>query len=179
VVREKQKIAGIWINADSARFRSVPSFYALASSRPVDSIVNERTKAIYELGIDSLQLSPVTGAEADERNRFERGLVDLKRRTGLYSEDGHGVTITEGVLYRARIAIPARVPVGRYTAETFLIQDGRVVAGAARTIDIDKSGFERLVAATAEDWSVSYGLAAVAISLLLGWGAGAGFRRFA
>ena len=34
-MREKQKIAGIWINADSTDFRSVPSFYALASSRPI------------------------------------------------------------------------------------------------------------------------------------------------
>lgn len=179
VVREKQKIAGMWINADSARFRSVPSFYALASSRPIDTLVDARPKAIYELGVDSLQLSPSSGASPEEQQRFEAGLVDLKRRGGLYSENGHGVEISEGVLYRARIAIPARVPVGRYTAETFLIQDGRVVAGAARTIDIDKSGFERFVAATAENWSFSYGLAAVGISLLLGWAAGAGFRRFA
>ena len=35
VVREKQKIAGIWMNADSNRFRSAPSFYAVASSRPI------------------------------------------------------------------------------------------------------------------------------------------------
>ena len=34
VVREKQKVAGIWMNADSTRFRSAPSFYAVASSRP-------------------------------------------------------------------------------------------------------------------------------------------------
>jgi len=33
-VREKQKHAGIWINAASAQFRSAPSFYAVASSRP-------------------------------------------------------------------------------------------------------------------------------------------------
>ena len=35
LVREKQKIAGIWMNADSNRFRSAPSFYAVASSRPI------------------------------------------------------------------------------------------------------------------------------------------------
>ena len=35
LVREKQKIAGIWMNADSNRFRSAPSFYAVASSAPV------------------------------------------------------------------------------------------------------------------------------------------------
>src|SRR5687767_12059851 len=54
-MREKQKVAGIWINADSARFRSAPSFYALASSRPIGRIVDERTAAIYEMGVDKLQ----------------------------------------------------------------------------------------------------------------------------
>jgi uncharacterized protein (TIGR02186 family) len=178
IVREKQKIAGIWLNADSARFRSVPSFYAVAASRPIKQLVDERTAAIYELGVRNIQLSPASGAAPEEQKRFEAGLVGLKRRYGLYGEDGHGVEISEGVLYRARIAIPARVPVGRYTAETFLIQDGRVVAGATRTIDIDKSGFERFVAAAAEQRSFTYGLTAVAVSLLLGWAAGAGFRRF-
>ena len=39
LVREKQKIAGIWMNADSNRFRSAPSFYAVASSRPILDLV--------------------------------------------------------------------------------------------------------------------------------------------
>jgi uncharacterized protein (TIGR02186 family) len=172
IVREKQKIAGIWI------FRSVPSFYALAASRPIEQLVDDRTAAIYELGIDNIQLSPASADEPEEQRRFEAGLVDLNRRSGLYSESSSGVEISEAVLYRARIRIPARVPVGRYTAETFLIQDGRVLAGASREIDIDKSGFERVVADAADRWSFSYGLAAVAVSLLLGWAAGAGFRRF-
>ena len=77
----------------------------------------------------------------------------------------------------ARISIPARVPVGTYTAETFLIRDGRVIAGAAREIRIEKLGFEGFVARAAETWSFTYGIAAVAISLLLGWGASALFQR--
>jgi uncharacterized protein (TIGR02186 family) len=178
VVREKQKVAGIWVNADSRRFRSAPAFYAVASSRPLDELVDERTAAIYELGIDSLQLSPSSGGIPEIAERFEAGLVDLRRRSGLYAVQPHAVEITEGVLYRARIDIPARVPVGTYTAETFLIQDGRVLAGAVREIEIRKSGFERFVAAAARDWSIAYGLVAVAVSLLLGWAAGALFRRF-
>jgi len=178
MLREKQKVAGIWMNAASGRFRSVPSFYAVAASRPITALVDPRTAAIYELGIDNIQLSPASGAPPEEARRFEAGLVDLKRRGGLYQEVPHGVEISEGVLYRARIAIPARVPVGKYTAETFLIQDGRVVAGATRDIEIDKSGFERFVAMAADRWALSYGLVAVAISLLLGWAGGAAFKRF-
>jgi uncharacterized protein (TIGR02186 family) len=177
LVREKQKIAGIWLNADSARFRSVPGFYAIASSRPLGALVDPRTAAIYELGLGSLQLSPASGALPDEQQRFERGLVDLKKRTGLFVEEPGGVALRDGVLYSARIAIPARVPVGRYTAETFLIRDGHVLAAAGRDIDIGKSGFERFVTNAAERYSVAYGLVAVLLSLGIGWGAGTLFRR--
>ncbi|WP_404339991.1 TIGR02186 family protein [Sphingomonas sp. MMS12-HWE2-04] len=178
LVREKAKVAGIWVNAERMRYRSAPSFYAVASSRPIRSIVDERTRAIYELGIDSLQLSPASSAVPDVQARFDAGLVDLRARSGLYYEAPGAVEITDGVLYRARLAIPARVPVGRFTAETFLIRDGRVIAAAVRTLDIRKSGFERFVAQSAEQHSIWYGLVAVALSVLFGWGAGAIWRRF-
>jgi uncharacterized protein (TIGR02186 family) len=177
VVREKQKVAGIWMNVESARFRSAPSFYAVASSRPLPKLVDDRAAAIYELGLRNLQLSPGPGSSPEVQRRFESGLVELMARRGLYLEDPKGVEITEGVLYRARIRIPARVPVGNYTAETFLIKDGRVLAGATRDIRIEKLGFERWVAQAANRWSLAYGVVAVCLSLLLGWGAAVAFRR--
>jgi uncharacterized protein (TIGR02186 family) len=177
-VREKEKIAGIWVNAQALRYRSAPSFYAIASSRPIDQIVDDRTRAIYELGLGSLQLSPVSAAPSAVQDRFTRGLVDLRRRAGLYYEAPGAVEITEGVLYRARVSIPARVPVGRFTAETFLIRDGKVLAAAVRDIEVQKSGFERFVARAADRAALAYGLSAVAMSVLLGWGAGSIARRF-
>jgi uncharacterized protein (TIGR02186 family) len=177
LVREKQKVAGIWVNAESMHYRSAPSFYAIASSRPIGRIVDERTRAIYELGLKSLQLSPASGAVPDDQARFDGGLVELRRRGRLYYEDAGSVEITGGVLYRARVSIPARVPVGRFTAETFLIRDGRVLAAAVREITVQKSGFERFVANAAERSPLIYGLAAVVLSVAFGWGAGVIARR--
>jgi uncharacterized protein (TIGR02186 family) len=177
LVREKQKIAGVWMNADSARFRSAPSFYAVASSRPISQLLDERTAAIYEVGLQNLQLSPGSGAVPDKARHFEAGLINLRKRRGVYYEDPHGVEITEGVLYRARISIPSQVPVGTYSAETFLIQDGRVLAVATRDIYIGKTGFERWVSLVARRHEGLYGLAAVIMSLGLGWAAAMIFRR--
>lgn len=171
-VREKQRVAGIWVNAADLHYRSAPSFYAVASSRPISEIVDARTRAIYELGLDSLQLSPASSAAPPVQDRFATGLVELRRRSGLYYQAPGAVEITGGVLYRARVTIPARVPVGRFTAETFLIRDGRVLTAAVREIDIRKSGFERFVARAAERASLAYGLVAVALSVGLGWFAG-------
>jgi uncharacterized protein (TIGR02186 family) len=177
VVREKQQVMGIWMNVERLRLRSAPSYYAVASSRPLSRLIDERTAEIYELGVGNLQLSPGSGADAETLQRFESGFIDLRRRQQLYAEDPRGVEISEGVLYRARIAVPAQVPVGTYTAETFLIREGRIIASAVREIRIEKLGFERFIADAAEHWSLTYGITAVALSLLLGWGASAIFRR--
>jgi hypothetical protein len=71
------------------------------------------------------------------------------------------------------------VPVGTYTAETFLIDRhaGRVLAAATRDIQIDKSGFELFVAQAARHNGFLYGLTSVVLSLGLGWAAAAAFRR--
>jgi uncharacterized protein (TIGR02186 family) len=171
-LREKQKVAGIWINAASTAFRSAPSFYALASSRPIDTIVDERTAAIYELGLSWLQLSPIGVIDPKEQARFSAGLVDLKRRHQLYKEDQTGVTISEQVLYQARIGLPSSVTTGTYTAETFAIARGQVIASATSKIEVRKLGFERFVAEFAERWGLLYGLVAVAMSVGMGWLAG-------
>ena len=177
LLREKEKIAGIWMNADSNRFRSAPSFYAVASSRPLGDLLDERTAAIYELGVHNLQLSPGGGALPEKERRFEAGLLDLRSRRGLYAEDPHGVEINGGVLYRAVITIPSLVPVGTYTAETFLIDRHKVIAAATRDIQINKSGFERTIALAARRHRFVYGLTSVLLSLGLGWAAAMAFRR--
>lgn len=177
-LREKQKFAGIWINADSTDFRSVPAYYAIASSRPLDQIVDSKTAAIYELGLDKLQLSPTGEVDAKEQRRFVTGLVDLNRRNGLFRQQAGTVEITDQVLYRARLQIPSSVPVGLYTAETLLIRDGRVIVADDNVqIRIDKTGFEQFVTILAQNYSLLYGAVAVLISLLLGWFAGFVFRR--
>ncbi len=172
VVREKRKVAGIWVNADSTEFRSAPSFYAMASSRPVASLVDGKTAAIYEMGLKWLQLSPVGVIDPREQKRFSDGLVDLMRRQGLYQENEGAVKISGQVLYQARISLPSSVQTGTYTAETFAVRDGRVVASAISRVTVRKEGFERLVAYNAQANGFFYGLFAVIVSISMGWIAG-------
>ena len=172
VVREKRKVAGIWVNADSTEFRSAPSFYALASSRPVAALVDGKTAAIYEMGLKWLQLSPVGVIDPVEQKRFSDGLVDLMRRQALYQENESAVKISGQVLYQARISLPSSVLTGTYTAETFAVRDGRVVASAISRVTVRTEGFERLVAYNAERNGFLYGLFAVIVSISMGWIAG-------
>ena len=172
VLREKSRIAGIWINAARAEFRSAPTFFAVASSKPIASIVDDKTAAIYELGLPWLQLSPIGSYNPKEQARMSAGLVDLLSREGLYQQDFRGVSISQQVLYQARISLPSSVQTGTYTAETFAINHGRVVASAISRVVVKKQGFERLVAQFAEQNGFFYGLIAVALSVGMGFIAG-------
>ncbi|WFL78095.1 TIGR02186 family protein [Altererythrobacter arenosus] len=176
-MREKERILGIWMNAESSDFRSAPSFFAVAASRPVEEIVDERTAAIYELGTRFIQLSPSGQIDPVKQARFAAGLVEQRERKGLYKQNMKGVQITEGVLYKARIKLPSNVVTGRYTAETFAITNGRVIASAIADVEVKKVGFERFVEIAAQNWSLVYGLVAVALSIGMGFFAGRLFAR--
>ena len=171
-LREKERVGGIWINAQSTAFRSAPAYFAVASSRPIEEIVDERTAAIFELGLRYIQLSPSGAIDPDELSRFASGLVDLRRRQGLYREEPGGVEIKGDVLYQARIDLPSNVQTGVYTAETFAIRDGRVIASAIEEVEVRKVGFERFVEVFAQFQSFWYGLLAVLVSVFMGWLAG-------
>ena len=91
ILREKRKIAGIWINAASTELHSVPAYFAVASTRPITKIVDGKTAAIYELGLPWLQLSPTGAIDPKALERFSGGLVDLMTRKGLYRQNESGV----------------------------------------------------------------------------------------
>ena len=171
-LREKRKLAGIWLNAASMDLHSVPSYFAVASTRPIRKIVDDKTAAIYELGLPWLQLSPTGAIDPEAQRHFAAGLVDLMSRKGLYRQDEAGVTVKEQVLYQAHMQLPSSVVTGRYTAETFAITHGRVVASALSTVEVRKLGFEGAVAEFARTWSFVYGLLAIGVAIVMGWLAG-------
>ena len=176
-LREKERIAGIWMNAGSSDFRSAPSFFAVASSRPIEEVTDPLTAAIFELGTEYIQLSPSGQIEPEEQARYASGLVEMRERLGLYKEDPDGVRISEGVLYQARIELPSNVTTGEYTAETFALANGRVLASATADIDVVKVGFEGTVVYASQRRSLLYGLGAIALSLSMGWFAGRFFSK--
>ena len=75
-MREKERIVGIWMNAETSDFRSAPSFFAVSASRPINEIVDDRTAAIYELGTDFIQLSPSGQIDPIQQIKDESRQVD-------------------------------------------------------------------------------------------------------
>jgi uncharacterized protein (TIGR02186 family) len=173
-VRHKSRVAGIWLNTSSADFRTAPSYYALTSNRKLDDVASAQWQAIYELGVDSLHFSTVSSGDT---TAFQNGFIQLRRRLGLFQENEAGLEIMENSLFRTRIVLPPRVPVGDYRIEIYLFDRKRLVARQSIPLSVGKSGFERGVYDFAHDSPFKYGMLAVAIALLSGWLAASVARR--
>ena len=60
--------------------------------------------------------------------------------------------LREGVLYQARIGLPSNVQTGAYTAETFAVRDGRVMASAVVVIQRVKTAISTLMVNSLLKW---------------------------
>ena len=80
--------------------------------------------------------------------------------------------VSEGVLYQARIDLPSSVQTGTYTAETFAVDEGRVVSSAIARVEVRKVGFGRLIETFSQIQPFFYGLVAIMLSVSMGWLAG-------
>lgn len=183
IVRRKSRVSGIWINRDSVTFRNAPSFYAIAASGPLDTIISPHAARKFRIGLDNLDLHAVrNGAEPvteGEANRFREALVRNQQRAGLFRPKIAKVILpSTGVrLFRTEIFFPSNVPTGVYRVRFLLLQDGFVIQRFERRLLVSKAGLSARVFRFAHHNSIWYGVLAIVMAVAAGWGASWAFGR--
>lgn len=180
VTRRKERVFGIWVNRSERTYVDVPSFYAVLSTGPIDQLATRETMRRYQIGLDQLILpehSPGLEEMAAGNADFRAGFLRLKLRSGLYQEHPGTVSFLSPNLFKASIPIPANVPVGRYTVQIVLFQEGVPLAEHSSDIVVSKTGFEQFMFDLAFTKPIIYGIITVLMALMTGWLAGIIFRR--
>ena len=75
------------------------------------------------------------------------------------------------------MALPANLIEGNYRVRIFLTRGGKVVDMQESQIQVNKAGLERFLFRLAQDQPLLYGLIALLIAGVAGWGASELFRR--
>jgi uncharacterized protein (TIGR02186 family) len=177
VVRRKARTLGVWLNAESVRFRNVPSFYALAASGPIEALLSPAVRARHGIGVANLVLEPLDAASPEEAVAFRDGLVRNKQLSGLYPREPAVVRFVSGGLFRTTIAFPANVRPGRYAVEVFKVREGTIVAAQQSALIITKVGVEARLSDFARQQAALYGLGAIVFAVAAGWVAATALRR--
>ena len=175
-VWRKGKLAGLWINAESMTFTNVPSFYAVAASRPLDQVLSPATAALYRIGTANLKLESKPPLSGERVQRFAKALVEEQQRARLIGTETGKIAFLGERLFRVSIAFPANVPTGDYLVEVFLAKDLDVVGGQTTPLRVEKVGIDAEVSDFASREAALYGAIAVLTAVVAGWLASLPFR---
>jgi uncharacterized protein (TIGR02186 family) len=176
IVRRKSRVAGIWLNNAQVRVDSAPSFYAVATTGPLRSILSDTDNLRYAITIERVIRAIGIASEADKAGEFVLALLRVRSNEGRYRILEGSVELTEETLFRADIVLPANLTEGDYKVRLFLLRDKRVIASQERVIGVRKEGLERFIFNLAQDRPLIYGLLSLVLAAMAGWGASAAFR---
>ena len=177
-VLRKQRFLGLWLNTGRQSFDDVPAYYAIAASQPLQRLLARSAGGeILSLEDRLSTVKSVGERESAAMTQFRAGLVEVKRREGLYPAAIGQVTIQAGRLFRVDLPFPSRLPEGVYDVRTYLLRDGAIVAAVSRPLPVGKVGFSAQLAGWASEDGPLYGLGAILMALTVGWLGGALMRR--
>ena len=174
-VRRKERRFGIWVNTDAVEVDQAPSFYAVATSAPLNDILKRIEDLRYKISIPRAIRSVGAPMTISDSASFTDALIRIRSGSNLYQVVENGVTVDEQTLFRSAIRLPAALTEGDYVTRIFLTRGGEVVAQHSTSIDVRKVGLERWLFTLSRENALIYGLMSLAIAIAAGWGASAIF----
>ncbi|HKY95670.1 MAG TPA: TIGR02186 family protein [Kiloniellales bacterium] len=173
----KSPVLGVWVNSAALTFVQAPSFYAVASTKPLEEIANASERKRLKLGIDHLELKAIGRVSENLLKEWREALVRAMVRDRLYRVEPGEVLLLNQRLFRVDFELPAKVSTGTYLVEAYLFEDGVAVAAQTLPLVVNKIGFEAAIYSFAQQQAPLYGIAAIVVALLAGWIAHLVFRR--
>jgi uncharacterized protein (TIGR02186 family) len=176
VIRRKEKMAGIWLNTASVNIDAAPSFYAVASTGPLATILSSTDDLRHRITIPLAIRAVGISAEAENSPEFVEALQRIRLSEDRYRISEGSVQLVEETLFRADVVLPANLTEGNYRVRIFLLRAGQVVDTQERIIGVRKAGLERFLFNLAHERPFVYGVASLIMAAVAGWAASAGFR---
>lgn len=176
-VRKKERISGIWINADSVIFDDVPSFFHVSATPRLSDEKLDEVLTDIGVGLRYQSIYPTTHMAPGRAAEFRDALVRRKEARGLYNSMTGKVEFVSGTLFRASVSFPVTVPIGIYRVDVYHVTDDWVNAVTRIPLRVSKAGMEEAIYRFANERPALYGTVAIVIAALAGYGAGMMFGR--
>lgn len=174
-VRKKARRFGIWVNNEAVVIDVAPSFYAVASTRPLDQALSHTEDLRHQVSLDHAIHTIGATEEADNVPAFLAALKRIGEAEGRYKIHEGSVAIDQNTLFRTAIALPANLVEGEYSTRIFLTRSGTVVDLYKTSIDVRKVGLERWLFVLSRQQPLLYGCMSLVIAIAAGWAASAAF----
>jgi uncharacterized protein (TIGR02186 family) len=170
VMREKKRVLGMWVNADSFAFKDVQRSYVLAASGSLQDIATDELYQQLALGLDQRTFTPASERESAVRLvYFSEALKARKVAEGLFHEGEGDVRFLSQSLFKASLQLPSNIPLGTHRARAFLFKAGVFLDEDSTGLYVTKDSFEQWLFRQSQQNGFLYGWAAVLLAILVGW----------
>ena len=166
-VRRKEKKMGIWLNTETKVFFDVPSYYYVASTRPLKELRAENILQINQVGIENIRFAG--GEEQEERSIWVNGIVKSMIEAGRYNPEQGVIEISDKRLFKTELNFSAELVDGQYLVDTLLLKEGNIIAARRSFINVSKSGYGEKIYKMANNNRLLYGLTAVFFAIIFGF----------
>jgi len=179
-IQKKERFFGLWINNNKIIYRNLPSIFFVATSSPVNQILNEIQIINKSLYFEPMLVNLITqrNFNFDEKNNSEnwsKELIKIKKQEGFYKE--YKIKIVDNKLFQTRIFFPPNTIPGNYEINIYQIKNKTIVSEKNKKISIKKSGIGNEIFKLAHNSPVTYGIICIFFSIFSGLIAATIFRR--
>jgi uncharacterized protein (TIGR02186 family) len=176
-LRKKERFAGVWFNSSRLKFFNMPSFYALASSKPLDAFGQPALLRKLAVGEDTLFTAYSSSNTLSNYTPYVDAFLDYQHLHQHYANAQGSVQFIGNTLFKTTLEFPNNLPPGDYKAEIYLINKNQVVDQQVLPLTVSKTGLDAWLYDYAHRWPAFYGLTAVVLALAAGWFAGRLFEK--
>jgi len=176
-LQKKEKIFGVWVNTKKVNYINAPKYLSISSNRKINDILNKKTQMISEIGLDNLKIRIQPGIKVDNQNNWRQALTRNMLKSNLWSINENSVNLNKDSLFRSYLKLPSNVITGEFEVKILHYRNSKLVSQQINSINVSKSGISADIYFIAQNYSTLYGIFAVLLAVLVGWGSNLIFRK--
>ena len=176
-VQKKEKIFGVWVNTKKVNYINAPKYLSISSNRKIEEILNKKTQKISEIGLNNFNIRIQPGIKVENEKQWRQALTRNMLKSNLWSVNENSVSLNKDALFRSFLKLPSNVITGQFEVKILHYRNSKLVSQQINSINVSKSGISAEIYDIAQNYSTIYGIFAVFLAVLVGWGSNLIFRK--
>ena len=132
---------------------------------------------LHEIGLNNLKIRIQPGIKVENEINWRQALTRNMLKSKLWSINENSVTLNKDSLFRSYLKLPSNVITGQFEVKILHYRNSKLVSQQINSINVSKSGISAEIYDIAQNYSTLYGIFAVLLAVLVGWGCNLIFRK--
>ena len=179
-VSKKERLFGFWFNTKKIIYKELPSIFFIATSNPINEILNDVTITKKALFFEQMIINLVTQRNFNftKQNKLEvwnKNIIEIKKELNLYKE--YELKIIDNKLFQTKVFFPSNTIPGSYNVDIYQIKNKIILSEKNKKIMIKKAGIGNKIFQFAHNQPAVYGILCIVFAVFAGLMGATIFRR--